>query len=191
LVLPPYGQSPNTKAPAIESRASGIKGRIAIIIAMLALVTMLGTEARPSEIGDQWEMIRSGYSVDRAKSIRSANRIGGAAAVTVIGGRPDECRKFPATVKLYCGCAAALKVKLPNDNGFWNLAANWFTLPRAEPGPNKAVVRPGHVKIITGGRPGAWEIYDPNSGGGLTRVYVTAKLNGVVVDPLAGVARAR
>ena len=45
-----------------------------------------------------------------------------------------------------------------------------------------AVVRNGHVAIIIGGEPGAWQLYDPNSGGGRTRIH-TRPLFGTVVNP--------
>jgi hypothetical protein len=94
----------------------------------------------------------------------------------VIGGRPAGCPHR------YCGCAAAQYINLPNSDGRWNLARKWLAFPRAAPGPGMAVVHGGHVAIIIGGGPGAWQLYDPNSGGGKTRVH-TRPLFGTVVSP--------
>lgn len=104
------------------------------------------------------------------------------AAASVVGGRPSGCPHR------YCGCASALYVGLPNSDGRWNLARNWLTLPRAEPGPGMADATRGHVRIIIGGSPGAWQFYDPNSGRGLTRIH-TGPIRGVVVNPNGGSTR--
>jgi len=125
-----------------------------------------------------------GGAVAQRESTRSRGRssIDANGNVSVIGGRPAGCFKFPKTIGLYCGCASALYVGLENSSGYWNLARHWFSLPRAAPGPGMAVVRDGHVAIIIGGGPGAWELYDPNSGGGLTRIWIRP-LFGKVVNP--------
>ena len=98
------------------------------------------------------------------------------ARAEVIGGRPAGCPHR------YCGCASAAYIGLPNSDGRWNLARKWLAFPRAAPGPGMAVVRGGHVAIIIGGGPGAWQLYDPNSGGGRTRIHVRP-LFGAVVNP--------
>ena len=121
-----------------------------------------------------------GQTQSRGRSSIDAN-----GNVSVIGGRPAGCFKFPKTRGLYCGCASALYVGLENSSGYWNLARHWLSLPRAAPGPGMAVVRNGHVAIIIGGGPGAWKLYDPNSGGGLTRIW-TRPLFGKVVNPHGG-----
>ncbi len=98
------------------------------------------------------------------------------ARAEIVGGRPAGCPHR------YCGCASAKYVGLPNSDGRWNLARKWLAFPRAAPGPGMAVVRGGHVAIIISGQSGAWRLYDPNSGGGLTRIHVRP-LFGVVVNP--------
>jgi hypothetical protein len=98
------------------------------------------------------------------------------ARADVIGGRPNGCPHR------YCGCASAKYVGLANKDGRLNLARNWLAFPRATPGPGMAVVRRGHVAIIVGGGPGNWQLYDPNSGSGLTRIH-TRELFGVIVNP--------
>src|SRR5687767_5652164 len=98
---------------------------------------------------------------------------------TIVGGRPHGC---PVR---YCGCASARHIGLANQDGRWNLARNWLRFPRTNPAPGMAVVRSGHVAIIIGGSPGAWRLYDPNSGRGLTRIHVRP-LFGAVVNPRGG-----
>ncbi len=104
---------------------------------------------------------------------------------TVIGGRSGSCLNFVATRRLWCGCGSADEVGLDNSDGFWNLAANWFTLPRSEPGYNKAVVRRGHVAILKSHVTGTiWMAFDPNSGGQLARLHeIDLRWFRAVVDP--------
>ena len=92
----------------------------------------------------------------------------------VLGGRSGTCLKFPKTRGLWCGCGSADEVGLPNEDGHWNLASNWFELPRAAPGHNMACVRNGHVSVLKreAGAPNLWMAYDPNSGGGRARLHV-------------------
>lgn len=102
-----------------------------------------------------------------------------------LGGRPEACYKWKATRHLWCGCATALEVGLDNSDGFWNLARNYFSLPRAEPGHNKVVVRSGHVAVLKSHVKGSiWLAYDPNSGGGLARLHeIDIRRYRAVVDP--------
>lgn len=105
--------------------------------------------------------------------------------VQTLGGRPAECFKWRATRGLWCGCAAALEVGLDNSDGFWNYSGNWFTLPRAAPGNNMAVVRSGHVAILKsliGGT--VWWGYDPNSGHQQARMQpIDTRNYAAIVDP--------
>jgi hypothetical protein len=122
--------------------------------------------------------VSQGYDRPRQRPYRARARGGYG---TVIGGAPAGCRHLG---RLYCGCASALYVKL---RARWNvnLAANWIRyLPRAAPAPGMAAARRGHVKIITavlGG--GRYKFYDPNSGGGLTRITTGTLAGFVVVNP--------
>lgn len=101
------------------------------------------------------------------------------ADATVIGGRPPGC---PAR---YCGCATARKVGLSGAK--WNLAANYLTLPRASCAPGMVAARRGHVFVIQScngnGTVTAW---DPNSGGGKTRIHTRSLAGYAVVNPRGG-----
>jgi len=94
----------------------------------------------------------------------------------VVGGRPAGCPHA------YCGCASARYVGLSGSQ--WNLAANWLRLPRAAPASGMAAARRGHVFILKHHVSGNnWMVYDPNSGGGLTRVHVRSLAGYTVVNP--------
>lgn len=103
------------------------------------------------------------------------------ANATVVGGRPAGCPHA------YCGCASARYVGLSGAQ--WNLAANWLRLPRTNPAPGMAAARRGHVFIlkshVSGNR---WLAYDPNSGGGKTRIHVRSLAGYTVVNPRGGYA---
>lgn len=100
-------------------------------------------------------------------------------AAVIVGGRPAGC---PAR---YCGCAAARHVGLSGAK--WNLAANWLTLPRASCAPGMAAARRGHVFIIKACHGnGTVTAYDPNSGGGKTRIHTRSLAGYTVVNPRGG-----
>ncbi len=97
---------------------------------------------------------------------------------TVVGGRPAGCPRA------YCGCASARYVGLRGRQ--WWLAANWLRLPRAAPAPGMAAARRGHVRIIVASLGnGRYRFYDPNSGGGLTRITIGTLAGYTVVNPRA------
>ena len=100
-------------------------------------------------------------------------------AAVIVGGRPAGC---PAR---YCGCASARHVGLSGAK--WNLAANWLTLPRASCAPGMAAARRGHVFIIKACHGnGTVTAYDPNSGGGKTRIHTRSLAGYTVVNPRGG-----
>lgn len=100
-------------------------------------------------------------------------------------GRSGSCLNFRATRYLWCGCGAADEVGLDNSDGHWNLAANYFELPRAEPGYNMVAVRYGHVAVLKSHVSGTrWLAYDPNSGGQRAHVHeIDLRSFRAVVDP--------
>lgn len=82
----------------------------------------------------------------------------------------------------FCGCATARHFGI-NDRGLW-LAANWLRFPRAVAAPGMAAARRGHVfAILRVIRPGLVLAYDPNSGGGRTRVHQRLLAGFTVVNP--------
>lgn len=124
---------------------------------------------------------RSNSRVQGVVSRRDAGRYAaGYANVSVVGGRPDGCPRQ------YCGCWTSLKA-FGRIIPFYNLAANWYTLPRAIPGPGMVeVVHRHHVRYILadmGG--GLYKFSDGNSGGHLTREHI-GPIRGVVVNPNSG-----
>lgn len=100
------------------------------------------------------------------------------AEAIIVGGRPSGCPYR------YCGCAVSLKVFGRMVDGL-NLAANWkHRFPRAAPGPGMVAARNGHVFVIDSmidtDTALAW---DPNSGGGKTRIHPRPLRGYTVVDP--------
>ena len=102
-----------------------------------------------------------------------------------MGGRSGSCLRFAATRYLWCGCGAADEVGLDNSDGHWNLAANYFELPRAEPGFNMVAVRYGHVAVLKSHVSGSiWIAFDPNSGGHRAHTHeIDLRHFRAVVDP--------
>ena len=102
-----------------------------------------------------------------------------------MGGRSGSCLRFAATRYLWCGCGAADEVGLDNSDGHWNLAANYFELPRAEPGFNMVAVRYGHVAVLKSHVSGSiWVAFDPNSGGHRAHTHeIDLRHFRAVVDP--------
>jgi hypothetical protein len=119
-----------------------------------------------------------------ALAIASPSTVISTAEATVIGGRPAGC---PAR---YCGCATARKVGL--SGSFWNLAANYKVLPRASCAPGMVAARSGHVFVIQACHGnGTVTAYDPNSGGGKTRIHTRSLAGYTIHNPHGGNAYAR
>jgi hypothetical protein len=97
---------------------------------------------------------------------------------SVVGGRPAGCPRR------YCGCGVSLKVFgriIPE----LNLAANWLRkFPRTHAAAGMVAARRGHVFYIKAyNGDGTALAYDPNSGGGKTRIHVRSLRGYTVVDP--------
>jgi hypothetical protein len=95
----------------------------------------------------------------------------------IVGGRPAGCPHA------FCGCGVSLHIFgriIPT----LNLAENWRRFRSAMPGPGMVAWRYGHVFAIESvNGDGTVVAYDPNSGGGRTRIH-TVSLHGYrVVDP--------
>lgn len=96
----------------------------------------------------------------------------------VVGGRPAGCPWR------YCGCSVSLKVFgriIPE----LNLASNWLRkFPRAVAASGMVAARSGHVFYIQSvNGDGTVVAFDPNSGGGKTRVHTVSLNRYRVVDP--------
>jgi hypothetical protein len=105
-----------------------------------------------------------------------ASRMDGAVP-DVIASRPAGCPHR------FCGCALALKLFgriVPR----LNLASNWKSFPRAAASPGMVAARGGHVLELLGHVSGnVWSVWDPNSGGGHTRVHQRSILGYTVHNP--------
>ena len=88
--------------------------------------------------------------------------------------------------RLFCGCGVAVRAfGRPVRSLF--LAANWGRFPSASPTGGMVAYRRGHVMYIERylGN-GSAVVYDPNSGGGATRVHVRSLAGYRVVNPRGG-----
>src|SRR3954467_6536058 len=121
---------------------------------------------------------QTAYRMRRAASRATRRTRGASGSVAVLGGRPAGCPHS------YCGCGVSLKVFgriRPELNLAWNWAKHFQR--EASPRTGLGAVRRGHVMQIGGGGTGAWVVYDPNSGRGLTRQHVRDLRGYVFVDP--------
>ena len=83
----------------------------------------------------------------------------------------------------FCGCGAASYLLGSPIRNLW-LASNWFSFPRAAPGPGMAAVRRHHVMaIISYHGDGTATVYDANSGRHQTRIHQVSLRGYVIVDP--------
>jgi hypothetical protein len=103
---------------------------------------------------------------------------------SVVGGRPAECNiRIRGRLIPYCGCAVSLKTfgrVIPE----LMLASNWRKFPRASPAPGMVAYRSGHVFYIMSVVDSRTVVaYDPNSGGGLTRLHTVSLSRYRVVNP--------
>ena len=85
---------------------------------------------------------------------------------------------------LFCGCAASAHV-FGNPVRSLYLVRNWYQFPRVAPAAGMAVLFGlRHVAIIEEYHgDGTATLYDPNSGGGLTRLHRVKIAGLLVVDP--------
>lgn len=101
----------------------------------------------------------------------------------IVGGRPAGCPRR------YCGCGVSLKVfgKIIPE---LNLAYNWKRkFPRASPAPGMVAARSGHAFYIVSVLDSSNVVaYDPNSGGGRTRIHERSLRGYTVVNPHGSLA---
>jgi hypothetical protein len=102
--------------------------------------------------------------------------------IAVVGHRSSTCAH--AVGGLSCGCDTAryfgVRISVHrNGKHDLDLASNWRYLKQSSgPCVGCAAWRSGHVMAIVGGRPGAWEVMDFNSGHGRTHSYTVARFPG-------------
>lgn len=83
----------------------------------------------------------------------------------------------------FCGCGVSVKVFGHPVRSLF-LASNWFRFPRAIPGPGMVAVRNHHVMLILAyDANGNATVYDPNSGGHLTRIHQHTLAGYRIVNP--------
>jgi hypothetical protein len=104
---------------------------------------------------------------------------------TEVVSHPEGCPQSQ-----FCGCGVSVRVFGHSVRDLW-LVQNWYRFPRAEAAAgNVAILGSRHVAyIVQAYGDGTATLYDPNSGGGLTRVHRVSLRGWAVVDPRATVRR--
>jgi hypothetical protein len=83
----------------------------------------------------------------------------------------------------FCGCGVSVRVFGHPVPDLYPASA-WRRFPRATARPGMVAVWPGHVAyIISADGDGQATLYDPNSGGHLTRVHKRSLAGAVIVNP--------
>ena len=110
------------------------------------------------------------------------------AATSPMEGEREEIVPNPpgCPPRLFCGCGVAWKVyghhvASPNLDA----SSTWASFPRAPCAPGHVAVWSGHVAYILECRGSEAKLWDPNSGGHLTRIH-WRELPGRVVEPPSG-----
>ena len=85
--------------------------------------------------------------------------------------------------RAFCGCGVSVEIfGHPIRDLF--LARNWYKFPRAHAAPGMVAVRRHHVFAIRAiDANGNAIVYDPNSGGGRTRIHTRSLAGYVIVNP--------
>ena len=121
--------------------------------------------------------------------VRPARQIAGhashAAMTAQVVAHPEGCPQSQ-----FCGCGVSVRVFGHPVRDLW-LVRNWYRYPRAEPAAgNVAILGSRHVAyILAAYGDGTATLYDPNSGGGLTRIRRVSLRGWAIVDPHATVRR--
>jgi len=149
-----------------------------------ALITVVSTSAFANPTDAMTPTERMDYYSQGGSYVPSAVRHSGRRGSrvveegTVVGGRPAGCPRR------YCGCGVSLKVfgKIIPE---LNLASNWLRkFPRTSAAAGMVAARSGHVFYIQSvNGDGTVVAFDPNSGGGFTRLHTVSLRGYRVVDP--------
>ena len=157
--------------------------RFIMAIFCAALITAVSTSAygRPADAMTPQERMDyyaqgGSYVPSDVRQSRRGSRV--VEEGSIVGGRPAGCPRR------YCGCGVSLKVfgKIIPE---LNLAANWLRkFPRTVAAAGMVAARSGHVFLINSVVDAQTVVaYDPNSGGGRTRVHTVSLRGYKVVDP--------
>jgi hypothetical protein len=136
-----------------------------LIIAGVLFASVIRVHAEPGDV----RYLRQDFSSQIiANGGRSYNQTTG----TIVGTRSPTCINAATRGRLTCGCELSLKLfgKIIPD---LMLASNWRRMFAPTPPANGAVaVRPGHVLLVLNHVGGTvYQVWDPNSGGGKTRIH--------------------
>lgn len=100
---------------------------------------------------------------------------------TAVGSIVDHPSGCPS--RAFCGCGVSVKVFGHPVKGLFAAAA-WFKFPRATPAAGMVAVRNHHVMyILAYDGNGNATVYDPNSGGHLTRIHERSLAGYRIVNP--------
>lgn len=131
------------------------------------------------------QMAHFGATRFRPARISSAAHFSRAASAGEVVSHPEGCPRSQ-----FCGCGVSVRVFGHSVRDLW-LVQNWYRFPRAQAAAgNVAILGSRHVAyIVQAYGDGTATLYDPNSGGGLTRVHRVSLRGWAVVDPRATVRR--
>jgi hypothetical protein len=168
--------------PMVDPRDEGPMWFFVLLLVLFSIAVgflLFGATAALSQERGIADDDRAGVALAHHRATHRAARKRTRLAGDVIGGRPHGCPHR------FCGCALAIK-RFGKIVPELNLAWNWRRFPRVPARIGAVAVRRGHVMEIIGGSPGNWTVWDPNSGGGKTRIRQRSLAGYFTVDP-AGV----
>lgn len=137
------------------------------------------------QMGSNFSAARVGAARFSAARLNTAARFSRVESAGEVVSHPEGCPRSQ-----FCGCGVAVRVFGRPVRDLW-LVQNWYRFPRAEAAAgNVAILGSRHVAyILQAYGDGTATLYDPNSGGGLTRVHRVSLRGWAVVDPRATVRR--
>ena len=136
-----------------------------------------------SPLGEPEQHVMHHASGRAVRAVRPARQIAlhvsHAAMDTQVVSHPEGCPRVQ-----FCGCGVSVRVFGHPVRELW-LVRNWYRYPRAPAAPgNVAILGSQHVAyILQAYGDGTATLYDPNSGGGLTRIRRVSLRGWAVVDP--------
>lgn len=149
---------------------------IGLAVAIVILVLTFARLVIAAEAPDQYDIRQQQVSLWTTLPFGAA--VGNLGDGRIVGGRPAQCPRR------YCGCYLSLDLfgKRVRD---LDRADNWPKyFKRTKPAPGMIAARRGHaMKLIAQVRGKLWQVLDPNSGKGLTRIHTRSIAGFVIVDP--------